>query len=165
MDIYERVAFLEQMVSDLTSRTMNMASRGTMTNLDDTKNIQQMAVQGVAGEQFNRVQRWEQFGISSLPPAGSDALIMSMNGSRDSAQILAVENQSMRPRNSPGGSTTVYDAAGTTIVLDGAGKLTINANDVEITSSTLTHNGVDISDDHIHRVGGSAAPLTGIPNR
>ena len=171
MDIRDELDLLREKISDLQSRVMNTASRGTLMADDDSKPIQQMKVRGQWGEEFDRVQRWEQFGITSRAPENSDALIMSINGSRDSAQVVAIENSGMRPTGSGPGSTTVYDAGGSTIVLDGSGNITITAaqnltivaQDIEITSDTLTNNGVDISDSHLHTRVMSGAANTGVP--
>ena len=171
MDLAMQVLYLQQQVDNLSSRIMNMASRGTTVEDDNSKGIQQAKIRGQHGEEIPKVQRWEQFGLTSRPPAGSDALILSINGTRDSAQMVAVSSPDSRLTDGAEGSTTLYDAAGNkvyldnggNIVIEGSGTITIKAADVAIESGTLTHNGVDISETHKHQDVTPGAGLTGVP--
>lgn len=171
MDLTMQVLYLQQRVDDLTNRLMNMASRGTIVEDDNSKGIQQGKIRGQHGEEIPKVQRWEQFGLTSRPPAGADALILSINGTRDSAQMVALSAPGTRPTDGAAGSTTLYDAAGNkvyldnggNIVIEGSATITIKAADVAIESGTLTHNGVDISENHKHKDVTVGAGVTGEP--
>lgn len=157
-ELLSRIAILEQRVEDLSSRQMNMAGRGTLEETDDDKSIQKQKIKGMYGETQENAQRWETFGLTSNPPAGSDVLMLSMNGNRDSLAILSAADPNTRPTGGASGGTILYDSAGTTVTLDAGGNVvvncsgtyTVNAADIAFNSGTLTHNGTDISDEHQH---------------
>ena len=167
-DLIERISRVEQYLDDVSVSSKNQMLRGTIQSTDDSKGLQKHSVNGLHGEKFEGMQRWEQFGLSSMPPAGSDCLIACMNGNRDSAQLIAVISSGVRPQNSPAGSTTLYDNGGTTIQLDGAGNITMTCSgnltikaggsviieaggEINTKSGRLDHNGINVGFDHKHR--------------
>ena len=162
----QRVAELEVMVRDLVSRLNNIGSRGTLVEDSDDKKVQKQKIKGVYGEQISNVQRWETFGLTSRPPAGSDVLTFSMNGTRDETVILSATSPDHRPKESKAGSTTLYDVAGSLFVMDGAGNVTLkcsgtfkveaggdvelNSAKTQINSGSLKHNAKNVGDSHGH---------------
>lgn len=169
-EVWNRIHQLEQQVSDLRSRQMSMVGRGTLEKNTDDKKLQQQTISGLYGERLEDVERVEAFGLTSMPPEGSDAYYLAMNGNRDSLLILSAASPDHRPTNSAAGSTTLYDLDGTTIVLDGGGNIVVSCGGditfqaggkVSINSASLDHNGVNIGDDHAHVSAPSGPP--GVP--
>lgn len=168
--LWDRVFQLEQQVSDLRSRQMNFAGRGVLESNTDDKKLQQQTIGGLYGERQENVERVETFGLTSMPPEGSDVFYLAMNGNRDSLLVLSAASPDHRPTNSAAGSTTLYDLDGTTIVLDGGGNIVVSCGGditfqaggkVSINSASLDHNGVNIGDDHKHVSAPSGPP--GVP--
>jgi phage gp45-like len=180
-DVIERIARIEQYLDDVAVQSKNQMLRGTIESTDDSTGLQQHTVNGLYGEKFEKMQRWEQFGLSSMPPAGADCLIACMNGNRDSAQMIAAKSSGVRPQNSPAGSTTLYDNGGTTIQLDGSGNITITCSgnitfktggdmiaevggSITLTSGgLLTHNGKNVGSTHVHEDVVKGPDKTGVP--
>ena len=154
-DLYDRIAELEQAVADLKAGMMNIASRGTLSRNDDSTGLQQMTVKGHYGEELKGVQRWGQHGFTSVAPAGSDALILSLNGNRDEAQILGTINPKSRPTGGEPGSATMYDDAGNMLHFDNAGNATLT------TSAKFTVKAPEIVLDGNVTLGGAAG--SGVP--
>jgi len=168
------IARLEARLEMLENRLANTASRGVLLETNDSAGIQRQKIMGLAGEEMDKVQSWQPFGLSANCPPGGDVMILSSGGTRDGAQILAASHPDYRQGGGEIGTTTIYDAGGQTIKLnyDGititdqhggtvvmagggititsASSLTLVASDVEITSGSLTHNGTNISDNHVH---------------
>ena len=160
-----RLRALEAQVRLLTAQLTNMVTRGTLLQTEDDDGAQSQNVFGFYGEQIEGVKSWQPFGLSAVAPPGSDILILSMGGNRDGAQALMAGDPSLRPTGAQIGETVLYDAAGQTVKLgaDGivitdasgstitmnGGKVTIIADDVEITGN-LTNNGVNVGSTHTH---------------
>lgn len=85
------------------------------------------------------------------------------NRSPDSARRHSLTDAMFMPAQGRGAADAdnmVISFGGATIILTPSGSVSIDApNGLEITGSGLTHNGVNIGDDHVHPIlGGSSAP-------
>lgn len=81
---------------------------------------QRMDYQGVADEAPTDVVRIQVFGFTNNPPAGAEGVVVALNA-RDAPMLLGVEHPDHRPTDDPSGSSRQYDAAKSTVYLDGAG--------------------------------------------
>ena len=179
-DLARKVAELEGLVRALQNRVTNSAGRGVLMSSDDTTGVQKQRISGVYGEELTDVQLWQPFGLSAQCPPGGDVIMLSMSGNRDGVQALAATHPGYRPGGGNVGETILYDAGGQQVALGvlgitikdqygsivrmaPGGALTITATDVEITSGTLTHNGVDIGHKHEHTRVASGTAISGPP--
>jgi phage gp45-like len=144
---------------------------GTRLELDGDvheKDGQQfMSGRGRFSDGYTKILRIEPHGFMSNPVKGAKALLISPNGNPDEAYILGGEHPGHRPAGLPGGTSAIYDAAGNIIKLVGTGivadvagdsftikvggvQMVISAGGVEITGGSVTHNGKNIGDTHVH---------------
>ena len=96
---------------------------------------QRIDYEGVDGEKHTDVLRIQVFGFTNNPPAGAEGVVLAMNA-RDAPVLLGIEHPEHRPADDPGGSSRQYDAAKSTVYLDGAGNVHI-----EGASGTVTVKG------------------------
>jgi phage gp45-like len=85
----------------------------------------------------------QQFGFSSVPPSGSDAVLACIAGDRSNSAVIATGNSPSRPMNKVAGESVVFNAFGITIYLSQNG-IMINGGGkpISITNCpTLTQNG------------------------
>jgi len=174
MSIDDRIQELEDAVRRLKVAQANTASRGTLRQASDDNGMQQSNVVGLYGEELADLTVWQPFGLSAVSPPGSDALIVAIGGHRDGAQVIAQSHPQYRPRSGRNGETILYDAGGQQVALTTSGiritdqfgnvvslssggltitavsSLNIEATEVNIESSTLKHNGINIGSDHTH---------------
>lgn len=117
------------------------------------------------GEVRTRVEIMLPMGVSAIPDAGADVLVMQIGGP-DHLVALQADDASLRAPDLASGDIALRDKRGQMVVLNGEGvtvsgaiKLTIvSAGDIEITaggaitlaSTSLTHNGKNIGDTHVH---------------
>lgn len=118
-------------------RTLIM--RGTLKRTDDSKGLQQMQVSRLEGEvlECERVGQW---GLTSVPPSGSEVVIVQIGSSPDHHVILGVDD-SGRPHPNDPGSTMLYDGQGSKVFLAGDGSIQINASIVYINAGTVVLSG------------------------
>ncbi len=117
------------------------------------------------GELRTRVEILLPMGMSAVPDAGADVLVLQLGGP-DHLVALQADDASLRATGLGAGDIALRDKRGQQVVLNaegvtvsGAIKLTIvSAGDIEITaggtvaitSASLTHNGKNIGDTHVH---------------
>ena len=117
------------------------------------------------GELRTRVEILLPMGMSAVPDAGADVLVLQLGGP-DHLVALQADDASLRATGLGPGDIAIRDKRGQQVVMNaegvtvsGAIKLTIvSIGDIEITaggtvaitSAGLTHNGKNIGDTHVH---------------
>ena len=59
----------------------------------------------------------QQFGLTSVPPAGTQVVVLPMGGETTHSIVIATENGSFRVKNLQSGEVAVYDESGSSIIL------------------------------------------------
>jgi len=116
---------LERELAQIMRRLDMMVARGASTGISDGGGMQTMQADMLEGEAIDELERFQSFGISSVPPAGSDVLAVFIGGNRDQGVVLAINDRGSRPTGLQAGETMIYNAAEVTILLNAAGELVI----------------------------------------
>lgn len=112
--------------------------RASLTQVDDSGPQQMLALTGLAGQTIGQAVRSQHFGLSSVPPAGAEALILALGGGFDRAHALGVEHPQKRPTGTPAGGTVLYDAYGDAVSIVQANLRIVHAADIQlVVGSTL----------------------------
>lgn len=159
-DVYRRLAELER-------RARNRKRTGKVVEVDHAKGLARVELSRQGGKPFlSPWMPWQEVasgGIKShIPPTvGEQVTVVSENGDLTDAEIsMSVpSNANPRPHDGPEAVITKGESrvvigddevsiASTTICCDAT---TIRLlGDVEIEGGRLTHNGVNVGDDHVH---------------
>lgn len=145
-------------IAKLANRTRNMvtdmqsgvrqAFRGVLNRINSSNPIQTAQVAGLADETLQDVEHIQQFGFTSNPPAGTEAIIIPLGGTSTHGIIVATENGNYRIKSLASGEVAVYNQSGASITLKN-GKIidiecdTLNIN--AITSVNITTPAVNCS--------------------
>jgi phage baseplate assembly protein V len=134
-------------LNGLRMRVVNMVARAVVKLVDDTLDAQSIQIQVMGGEDFapeirSDVQRFQNYGFSSVPHPGAEVAVVFVGGRRDHGLAIAVDDRRYRVRDLESGEVCVYDDLGSVIVLKRSG-------DVEITpaSGVVRVNGEVHADD------------------
>lgn len=139
------------------TRLKNLIGIGRVTTVDDSGELQTMQVtEGAAGSGFidrvlDKVRRVSEFGFASVPPIGSEIVMLRRGGDRSCSLVVATSHRPSRPREMQPGDAALYDvrgaiikltadgivieAAGQPVMIGGASKVTIDAPEVELTGA------------------------------
>lgn len=120
---------------------VRQAFRGTLNLVKSADNIQKAQVSGLADETLQDVELMQQFGLTSVPPAGTQVVVLPMGGETTHSIVIATENGSFRVKNLKSGETAVYDESGSTIILKQGRLIEIDCDILKITATKK----VDIS--------------------
>ncbi|EES3796833.1 phage baseplate assembly protein V [Escherichia coli] len=98
-------------VQVLFRRLVSLLSVGRVTAGDDSGVVQTVQVQSPS-EVRSDTPVLQQFGFSSVLPAGTDVVVMSLAGNRSSAVVVASGHQSYRINGLSSGEVVVYNQWG-----------------------------------------------------
>jgi phage baseplate assembly protein V len=121
-----------------------MLMRGVVQYVDDAHGLQQMNLIVAAGDLWTGAQRFQEYGFTSTPLPGAEVVIGSIGGLRSFGVVVAVDDRRYRLQTLPAGGVALYDAHGSSVLLDnagnitatGAGTITATAPNVVINAST-----------------------------
>ena len=113
--------------------TIGTLRRGVVQKIDDSGSQQIFRkLSGLKSESPEDVYRPQSHGISSVPPEGSEGLILSLGGRSDRMVALGYEHKDYRPKNSPAGTAVLYDDKGNVIFSKGDLGIRVNAKKGEV---------------------------------
>ncbi len=112
------------------NETVRTAFRGVLNLVNSSADVQKVQVSGLADETIADLELMQQFGFTSVPPSGTQAVIIPLGGKTSHGVIVATENGAFRVKGLQNGETAIYDASGSSIILK-------NGRLVEIDCDTL----------------------------
>lgn len=126
----------------MTSRALNMLAKAVTRKIIDTLGRQTAQVEVTKGELIDDMERMQDYGFTSNPPAsGTDAIVAFLGGSREQGVIIRMENRSFRVKGLESGEVAMFDDLGNVFKLGreqvevtAVTKLLATAPDIEITA-------------------------------
>lgn len=105
-----------------------LVSRGVLRLVDDSLKLQSVQIT-MLGDQPANAERFQQYGMTSHPHPGAEAIIAAVGGARAHLVALAVDDRRYRLKALARGEMAIYDDQGQKvhltrngIVIDGVGK-------------------------------------------
>lgn len=100
--------------------------------VNDSLKQQNLQVSLLADETADDVERFQDYGHTSVPPAGSEAIVLSVGGVRQHLVAIAVDNRSVRLGNLKEGDSALYHLEGHKILLTEDGVICIECKKLEV---------------------------------
>jgi phage baseplate assembly protein V len=107
--------------TSLARRVLNAVGCGRVKTGNDSGNVQMLQVQLSTNEIKDNTPRLAEFGFTSMPPAGSDAIILFIGSDRSQGAVIATGHQASRPKGLQPGEAMLYNQFGMSIYLTQAG--------------------------------------------
>ena len=175
-------------VANSLRRALRLASgRGTIKLVNDAPKMQTVQVQLLDGEVRDGVEVMQYYGLTSVPLADSEAILVAVGGNRDHLIVTGHGDRRNRMGGMNAGEVSLYNANGSSVKLSNDGILingggqTINitnapnlnivssvhiTGDFSATGGTFTHADTDVGQDHMHQnvqpgTGDSGVPIGG----
>ncbi|WP_274571550.1 phage baseplate assembly protein V [Neisseria leonii] len=151
------------------------AFRGKITRIASEEPVQRAQLGGLADEVLQDVEHLQQFGFTSHPPEGTEAVVIPLGGATSHGVIVATEHGSFRIKGLAAGEVAVYDQSGGSITLRqgrlieidcdtlnirAPGGVTVDAPNVQCTAQ-LTAQGQINGNGGMAVRGGAGASFTG----
>lgn len=119
-------------------RILHVIGRGRITTGNDAGSVQLQQVKLGPDEIIDNVPRLAEFGMTSMPPVGSDAVLVFIAGARSNGAIIATGHQASRPKNLQAGETMLYSQDGKSVYLTAAGGILVEAKGQAVTVNNAT---------------------------
>jgi phage baseplate assembly protein V len=103
--------------TELSRRIAMGTTRGRMALVNDAKKLQQVQVELLADETKDDVERFQQYGFTSVPLEGAEALVVFLGGGRDHGIVFAIDDRRYRLTKLEAGDVALYTDEGTSIIL------------------------------------------------
>ncbi|WP_341354795.1 phage baseplate assembly protein V [Burkholderia multivorans] len=116
----------------LARRILLMMARGTITLVDDSKAVQMLQVRVNGLELLPDIPRFCEYGFTSNPPVGTQAIVASKNGDRNDGIVIATSNAKYRLVGLSTGEVAIHDDKGQSVYLS-AGGIVVNGGGKPIT--------------------------------
>ena len=112
------------------------AFRVVLGLVDDGKKMQEAQAEGLEGELFPPMEKFEPFGFTSNPPSGSEALAFPVGGDRGHLVILAAGDRASRKKGLAPGEAAVYTGEGDYLHFKNGNKLEVLTKESVFDSQT-----------------------------
>ncbi len=169
---------MSRLLSPIWRRMRLLVSRGVLKMVADEQTLQSVQVT-LLGESPAWAERFQQYGITSVPHGGAEAVVASVGGARAHLVALVVDDRRYRMSGLKGGEVAIYDDLGQSvhltregIVIKGAGlplafvdcPVVTMDGDLEVAGNVRDHTSTmqgirDIYNDHHH---GGPGPTPGM---
>ncbi|MBV2180884.1 MAG: phage baseplate assembly protein V [Castellaniella sp.] len=123
---------MDEILERLFRRIQMLVGRGRVTQVDDSGPVQLLQVQASGLELADKRVRPQSFGLTSNPPAGSDAAMLSVSGDRSAAMVVGVNHQASRPRNLAPGESKLYSQDGKYVYMTASGGIVVEAKGQDV---------------------------------
>mgnify|MGYP001285177964 CR=1 FL=1 len=121
--------FVEKLLAPIRRKIIGMVSRAIVTGVVEDLQRQNIQVQIHSDESADNIERFQNYGMSSVPPVGSESILAALGGDLGNLIALAVEDKKVRPKGESG-DVFLYHLEGHKIRLTKDGKLVVTATDV-----------------------------------
>lgn len=165
---------MSRLLNPVWRRLRLLISRGVLKMSEDGKGLQEVQVT-LLGDSPAWAERFQQYGLTSVPHGGAEAVVASVGGARAHLVALAVDDRRYRMASLKTGEVAIYDDKGQSvhltregIVVKGAGlplafvdcPVVTMDGDLEVAGNVRDHTGTmqamrDIYNGHNH---GGAGP-------
>lgn len=138
MDITDQ---LKRFMKPLTTRVQTMIVRGVIKLVNDKTKIQQIQASLLAGELKDGIEHYQEYGLSTNPPAGTEALVVFCGGSRNNGVIVATGDRKFRLKELQPGEVALYTDEGDVIKLARNRKIQVSTLHLEVSAAeSISYN-------------------------
>lgn len=136
------------MMDAMANRIRLMLARGIIKLINDATGVQSLQVELLDDEVQDDVERLQEYGFTSAPHAGAEALVAFVGGLRSHGIVIGVEDRRYRLKFLAAGEVAIYDDLGQKVHLKRDGieivsptKVTVTAPQVLVNSNKIDLGG------------------------
>jgi phage baseplate assembly protein V len=108
---------LKQAVRDAHRRAMMSIARGILTAINDAPMAQEVQIQLLADEVADQIERFQEYGFTSVPFPQAEAVMVCVGGLRGHGVVIATEDRRYRLKALSPGEVAIYDDQGQAVHL------------------------------------------------
>lgn len=108
---------ISKLLQPIQRKLSQIVSRAVVRVINDSLKMQELQLTAMAGETIDDVERFQNYGFTSHPKAGAEAITLSVGGHRSHSVAIAVDDRRYRLKGLASGEVAIYDDLGQKIVL------------------------------------------------
>lgn len=126
---------IARLLDPVRRRVLLAIGRALLRGVDDAGGLQRMQVSLLGPETRDAVERVQPYGLTSVPLAGAEAVVVCVGGNRDHPVVVACDDPRLRPTGLRPGEVCVYGPRGQRLLMTADGMIEIEAERVTIRPS------------------------------
>ncbi|MBC6503378.1 phage baseplate assembly protein V [Citrobacter freundii] len=131
---------LSRTLTALGRRLRLMVDRAVVRMVTDSFGRQNLQIQSLADATNDDVERFQNYGLTSVPPPGSEAIVLALGGRREGLVAIAVEDKTCRPKGLDPGDVRLYHADGLShITLKEGGRIELVGETLDATMKAVNY--------------------------
>lgn len=112
----EMLRQIRHLVEPLAQQAVNSIARAVVQLADDGTKLQLLQLGVQADEDVDDAERFQEYGFSSVPLPGAEAVVVFPGGDHGHPLVVAVDDRRHRPTGLEPGEVCVYTSAGAKII-------------------------------------------------
>ncbi len=163
---------ISKLLHPIKLKLSQVVSRAVVRVINDGLKMQELQLTAMADETLDDVERFQNYGFTSHPKAGAEAITLSVNGNRSHSVAIVVDDRRYRLKGLQSGEVALYDDLGNMFKL-GRNAVSLNAvTELNITAPQTNITGdVNVTGDVVadgisltgHTHPGDSGGTTGAP--
>lgn len=121
------LSVFSRLLAPLARRIRLMTSRCVITLIDDAAKLQGAQVMLLADEVGDQVERFQNYGFTSVPKPGAEGIYLALGGDRKHGVLVAVDDRRFRLKSLADGEVAMYSDEGDSIVFKRGRKIEVTA--------------------------------------
>jgi phage baseplate assembly protein V len=127
---------LDAVFNKLRGLINSVFARGTITLVNDDTKMQSTQVKFLADEVLDGLERFQDYGFTSKPKVGAEALAIFFGGRRSNGAVIKVDDRRYRIKGLQDGEVAIYTDEGDKIVLKRGNKIEVTTNEFIVNAAT-----------------------------
>jgi phage baseplate assembly protein V len=129
---------LDHLLRPIRTRIANLAARALVRLVNDGAKLQVVQLGVLAGETREGCERFQEYGFTSVPLAGAEAVVIFPGGSRDHGLVVAVDDRRYRKKDLQPGEVALYNNDGLFVLLK-SGRAVVTAPELRLGSDAAAN--------------------------
>lgn len=125
------VDLITRLLAPLKTRIANMVARAVVQLANDAGGLQVVQLSVLEDETRDGCERFQQYGLTSVPFAGAEAVVLFVGGRRDHPLVVAVDDRRYRKKDLQPGEVALYSAAGQWVLLKADGTIDLGGGTMQ----------------------------------
>lgn len=118
---------MNAILAAIRKRISLMIGHAIITAIDDTTKLQTLQLSALADEVLSTRDRFQEYGLSSRPHEGAEAIMVSLGGNRSNTVVIAVDDRRYRLQLDNAGDVALYSSGENYLVMRASGDIEAHA--------------------------------------